>query len=353
MAKGRLMLENRKQKLEKIFDGVTNSAKIHEAILLVEDTRADFSFSKGYGDKGLHSPLLMASITKLFTTACIFALQERHMLSLNDKVSKYFDSALLTGLHVYGGKDYSFDLTLSDLLFQITGLPDAYEEGKDGVKNRAVKEDFYFTFGEIVEQVKNLKTHFAPRTVRKAHYADINFDMLGEIIEKTSGSTLAGAYKRFIFEPLSLESTYLPESESDFIPAIYYRDKALNRPGVVMSTRASGGCITTARELMIFIKAFFGGRLFDKTIFERLSECNSLQLSMMPIRYGSGYMRIPMGGLSTLFMGKGELIGHSGSTGSFAFYYPAKDLFFVGDLNQMASPALPIRLSMKLAMMVK
>lgn len=41
------------------------------------------------------------------------------------------------------------------------------------------------------------------------------------------------------------------------------------------------------------------------------------------------------------------------STGSFAFYYPVKDLFMVGDLNQMGNAALPIRLSMKLAMMTK
>jgi len=64
-------------------------------------------------------------------------------------------------------------------------------------------------------------------------------------------------------------------------------------------------------------------------------------------------MQIPLNGLSTLLMGKGELIGYSGSTGSFAFYYPLKELFFVGDINQMAKPSLPIRLSMQLAMVTK
>ena len=52
-------------------------------------------------------------------------------------------------------------------------------------------------------------------------------------------------------------------------------------------------------------------------------------------------------------MGKGELIGHSGHSGSFAFYYPHKDLFFVGDVNQLANPGLPIQLVMKLAMTIK
>lgn len=60
-------------------------------------------------------------------------------------------------------------------------------------------------------------------------------------------------------------------------------------------------------------------------------------------------MRIPLDGIASLFRGNGELIGHSGSTGSFAFYCPIKDLFIVGDLNQMANAALPIKLSMRIA----
>lgn len=64
-------------------------------------------------------------------------------------------------------------------------------------------------------------------------------------------------------------------------------------------------------------------------------------------------MQIPLNTIMTLYMGKGDLLGHSGSTGSFAFYYPHKDLYFVGDTNQMAKPGLPIRLVMKIAMSVK
>jgi len=70
---------------------------------------------------------------------------------------------------------------------------------------------------------------------------------------------------------------------------------------------------------------------------------------MGPLYYGGGYMQIPMPSFYSLFMGKGELIGHSGSTGSFAFYYPFKDLYFVGDVNQMSNPGIPISLVMKLS----
>lgn len=74
---------------------------------------------------------------------------------------------------------------------------------------------------------------------------------------------------------------------------------------------------------------------------------------MGPICYGGGYMQLPLDGIINLFLGKGELIGHTGSTGSFAFYYPVKDLFFVGNINQMSNPAIPFRLSMQLAMASK
>ena len=341
------------QKFEKVFDKFTNSEQIHEGVLLIENSSGDFSFNKGYGGKNLNSPLLMASITKLFTTTCILILLEQGKLSLDDKIAKFFDMSALSGVHVYGGKEYTSELTIADLLFQVSGLPDVYEEGKDSVKIHAINEDFYLSLAEKIALVKKLQPHFAPHSRSKAYYADINFDMLGKIIEKVSDLTLAKAYQQYIYQPLALVNTYLPESENDYIPDIYYKNKTIHRPKVVLSSRASGGCITTAYELMIFIKAFFGGKLFDKAIFDILSTYTKLQASMGPIYYGGGYMQIPLNGAATLFMGKGELIGHSGSTGSFAFYYPIKDLFFVGNVNQMANAALPIRLSMRLAMMAK
>jgi CubicO group peptidase (beta-lactamase class C family) len=151
----------------------------------------------------------MASITKLFTTTCIIILQEQGKLSLNDKISKYIDSNTLSGIHVYHGRDYSLKLTISDLLFQISGLPDVYLEGKDSLKNRTIQEDFYMTFSDMVTIVKKLKPHFEPGRNGKAYYADINFDILGEIIEKVSGLSLSEAYKKYIITPLGLRKRHI------------------------------------------------------------------------------------------------------------------------------------------------
>jgi len=105
--------------------------------------------------------------------------------------------------------------------------------------------------------------------------------------------------------------------------------------------------------MMTFSKAFWGGKLFDKAVFERLSNYKCLQFDMSPISYGGGYMRISLDGLNTFFLAKGELIGHSGSTGAFVFYYPEKDLHIVGDLAQFENPGAPVRFAMMLAMVLK
>ncbi|MBM4763719.1 serine hydrolase domain-containing protein [Bacillus sp. B15-48] len=340
-------------RFEKLFTQTIKSKQIHECVLLVENTNGDFTYKNEYGGKDVDAPLLIASITKLFTTACILILREQGKLSLDDEVTEYFDSSTLSRLHIYKGQEYSSKLTIYNLLSQTSGLPDAFEEGKNSLKKRVLGEDMQFTFDEMITLTKQLKPHFAPDSMKRAHYADVNFDLLGEIIETITDSSLEDVYQSLIFEPLGLVKTYLPKSEHDVVPSIYYRETAISRPKFIKSCRASGGVISTARELMIFIKAFFGGNLFKKDVFHQLKKYRKLQTSMYPIQYGGGFMRISLNGLPTLFMGKGELVGHSGSTGSFAFFYPDKELFLVGDANQLANPALPIRMAMRLAISIK
>lgn len=335
---------------ESLFNKFNQKKYIYESLLLIENGAGNTIFSKAYGEKSIDSPIAAASITKMFTATCIFVLVQNGLVSLNDKLLKYYTPYFLNGLHTYKGKDYSCELRISDLLFQTSGLADIYEEGSDSIKKQAILSDIYFSFTDKIALTKKRMAHFAPDTGLKAHYTDINYDILGDIIEKVTQSPLEQVFQNYIFAPLCMTRTYLPISEKEHIPTIYYKAKPLYRPKFIICSRASGGCITTIRELMIFTKAFFNGKLFDKKLLNELTEYRKLQATMTPIQYGSGYMRIKMKSLSTSFMGQGSLIGHSGSTGAFAFFYPHRDLFFVGDFNQMKYPSLPVRFVMQLAM---
>ncbi len=332
-----------------LFDKYIQSKKIYESIILIEKGTGETIFSKTYGKKDIDSPIIAASITKMFTAACIFILIQQSYMTLNDNLLNFYEPAYLKGLHVYKGKDYSCELKVSDLLYQTSGLADIYEEGKNNVKKQAIISDTFITFDKNIALTKEKDAHFPPNYKNNAHYADINYNILGDIIEKVTECSLERVFEKYIFSKLNMTRTYLPVSEKEYIPMVYYGDKQLYRPQFIVCSKASGGCITSARDLMIFIQAFFHGGLFDKKILD-LKLYKKLQLSMFPIYYGSGYMRVKMGGFSTSFLGQGDLIGHSGSTGSFAFYYPNKELFFVGDFNQMKYPALPIRFVMQLAM---
>lgn len=120
----------------------------------------------------------MASTAKLFTTACILQLWEQGKLSLDDKVARYVDGDVLKGLHIYKGKEYSDELTLADLLFRTSGLPDYSEEGGN-MRKKTLTENYRLTFGQMVEMTKRLKPHFANQPAPgKAFYSDINFDLL-------------------------------------------------------------------------------------------------------------------------------------------------------------------------------
>lgn len=336
------------KKVEKIFNSTMNSKNTHEGVLLIENSNGDFFFKQEYR-RNINTPMVMASITKLFTTTCILVLMEKGKLSLKDKITLHLNTDIVKGLHIFRGKDYSNELTIENLLFQTSGLPDFYLDKASSTFKKVKEGDFSYSFEDELKWTKSMKPPFEPAKEGKAYYADVNFDLLGKIIENINGTTLQEAYKAYIFTPLNLKNTYLASKETDFVPHTYLKNQPIERPLFISSSFASGGAITTARELMIFLKAFWKGQLFDKSIFTKLTECNKLQLSFTPIRYCGGYMKI---NASMPFCKKVKLLGHSGSTGAFAFYCPDKDLFFVGDVPQISDPSICIRLVMKCAVFI-
>ncbi len=284
-----------------------------------------------------------------YTTTCIINLIQQGKLSLDEKLSKFFSPEILDGIHIYKGIDYSYQITVGNLLFQNSGFPDVFAVGRNNLNRRMVKEDLKLTLEDYVKIAKESKKKFPPGTKGKAHYSDLNFEMLGKIIELKEGSSLHDAYKKYVFLPLQLQNTYLMEKEDDYCANVYYKRKALKRPNLLASIPACGGCISTSKEVMTFIKAFFNGQLFDRSIFEELRYFNTIQYCPPLGQYGGGIVRLNISGIASMYRLKGELIGHMGGTGTYAYYYPEKDLYFVGDVNQFARPALIFTLPLQKA----
>jgi D-alanyl-D-alanine carboxypeptidase len=336
-------------KLEEVFEKSTRSTLIHESTMHVEDSSGDFLWSKGYGGRTVDSVMNLASVTKLFTTTCIIKLIQQGKLSLDDRLHNFFSSEILAGIHRYKGKDYSDEITVGNLLFQNSGFPDVFAMGSNHLNKRMLREDLKLSLEDYVKIAKDNKKKFAPGTPGKAHYSDLNFEMLGRIIEQVEGSSLHDAFKKYVFEPLHLQHTYLLETDSDYCADLYYKQEALYRPNLLRSIPACGGCMSTSKEVMIFLKAFFSGQLFDKSIFSQLKKFATIQYSPGLGQYGGGFVRLNISGIASMYRCKGELLGHMGATGTYAYYYPEKDLYFVGDINQLAKPGEIFILPLKLA----
>lgn len=225
---------------DKLFDQYVHKKGIYESVVLIEKGTGETIFSKAYGGKDIDSPIIAASITKMFTAACIFILVQQGYITLHDNLLDFYEPAFLKGLHFYKGKDYSYDLKISDLFCQTSGLADIYEEGKNSIKKQAVISDTYITFDKNIALTKEKEAYFPPDCKNKAHYADINYNILGDIIEKVTNCSLEKVFEKYIFSKMNMAKTYLPVSEKEYIPMVYYGNKQLYRPQFIMCSKASG-----------------------------------------------------------------------------------------------------------------
>ncbi len=178
-----------------LFDKYTQEKNIYESIVLVGKGTGETIFSKAYGGKDIDSPIIAASITKMFTAACIFILIQQGYIKLDDNLLNFYEPAYLNGLHFYKGKDYSYNLKISDLLCQTSGLADIYEEGKNCIKKQAIISDTFISFDKNIALTKEKEAHFPPNCKNNAHYADINYNILGDIIEKVTKCPLERVFE--------------------------------------------------------------------------------------------------------------------------------------------------------------
>jgi D-alanyl-D-alanine carboxypeptidase len=346
------------QKLQSILDAQIGKSNIHNIVAAVQsrDRRIDFCGAAGIADPQSgaamtpDSPYFIASITKMFTAAIVMQLHQARQIDLEAPLSAYLPESLTRGIHIYQGRDYSARITVCQLVSQTSGLAD-YEGDKPRGGQSVIDElkaghDRAISTPEAIDLTRSLKPHFVPGAPGKAYYSNTNYRLLGAIIESVTGQPMAANFAERICAPLGLQRTYLFDWSAphpDALPAaLYLKDAPAHVPQYLSSNVSDGGLVSTASECVIFLRAFFEGQLFNPTFLERMMTWNKI---FFPLRYGYGLMnfRLPW------FFGQPQFVGHSGSTGSFAFLCPARSLYLAGTINQIAAPAKPFFLMSSLA----
>jgi D-alanyl-D-alanine carboxypeptidase len=344
-------------KLQAVLNAQIGKGNINNIVTAVQsyDRSIDFVGAAGQADRDTgaamtpDTPYFIASVTKMVTAAIVMQLHAEQRLDLAVPISAYLPAALTRGIHIYQGMDYSDRLKVYELVNQASGLAD-YEGdkprgGKSVMDELKAGHDRAVTTPEAIEIVRGLSPRFAPGTPGKAHYSNTNYRLLGAIIETVTGKPMTVNFAERICAPLDLRQTYLFDWTAPRLTAvpatIYLKDTPARVPKYLSSNVSDGGLVSTASECVIFLRAFFEGQLFDQTFLARMMQWNQI---FFPLRYGYGlmYFQLPR------FFFQPEFIGHSGSTGSFAFTCPARSIYLTGTINQIAAPAKPFFLMSQL-----
>jgi uncharacterized protein YbbC (DUF1343 family) len=288
-------------------------------------------YRKAYGERALipkREPMTVdtmfdaASLTKVIaTTPSVMKLFEQGKIRIDDPVTKYLPEF----------QDGHSDITIRDLMTHFSGLrPDldlkpvwsGYETGIE----RALKDQ-----------------PARPPGIRFV-YSDINFILMGEIVDRLSGKMLNDFARENIFEPLGMRDTmFLPGR--DLIPRIAptEMDPATAQPfrGVVHddTSRFMGGVaghagmFTTADDLAKFAQMMLdhgeanGVRLFSAATVEKFTSPASP--ADQPILRGLGWDID-----SPYSSNRGELFpigsyGHTGFTGTSVWIDPTSRTYVI------------------------
>jgi len=232
----------------------------------------------------------IGSVSKQFTAAAILLLQQDGKLKTSDSIDRYID-------RYYDNTPALWStVTLRNLLTHTSGIPD-FDFGR-------IYRDSPHRPEELLKDVWKKPLQFQPGT--KFEYSNVNYMLLGIVVERVSGQPFCTFVRDRIFRPLQLKqtgctwNTHVVRSAHGYHPSsqgpVALEDKDLG------SLAGAGSLYSTADDLIRWTEALYEGRVLSKA---------SLTEMTTPFLDGYGY------GLA--FDGEGTQldISHNGAVDGF------------------------------------
>ncbi|WP_024302107.1 serine hydrolase [Pseudogulbenkiania sp. MAI-1] len=213
------------------------------AVVIVGDARGVL-YRQAFGTRGPPSERMtedtifdLASLTKaVATTTAVLQLAERHQLTLDQSAARYWPE--------FAGEGKG-DITVRQLLAHSSGLPVGLDLGGSGVDRE-----------EMLRRILAVRPVAEPG--RQVLYSDINFEVLGVLVERVSGEPLEVYCQRHIFQPLGMhDSGFLPpESRAARIAptSVNLPRGQVHDPAAALMGGVSGhaGLFSSADDLALF-----------------------------------------------------------------------------------------------------
>ena len=203
----------------------------------------------------------IGSNTKAFTAVMLLQLEAEHRLSISDTVGKW-----LPAYPQWRG------VTIKRLLNMTSGIP-TYDHSRALLRAFAARPHRRFTPRQLVAYAE------AGTPTHGYSYSNTNY-ILGEmIIKKVTGDSYAHQLRTRIIRPLHLRNlSYRPHRYPARVtrrePAGYFFNRQIPAlSGLVRRdvsrttlswTRGAGGIISTTRDMTVWERAMYGGRLLPR-----------------------------------------------------------------------------------------
>ena len=312
--------------VDAVIDHAISEGTVPGAVLLVGHN-GRVIYRKAYGHRALEprrEPMTLdtifdlASLTKVIaTTTAVMQLVERGKMRFNDPVAKYLPEFAQNGKQ---------DITIRQLLTHYSGLPPDLDlkapwQGK--------QTGYDMAFAETLQDPPG----------SRFTYSDINFIVLGALVERVSGETLDEYSKRHIFIPLKMFHTrFLPPAvwlpkiaptqydENNHMLRGVVHDPTVRRMGGVAG---QAGLFSTADDLAKFAQALLnhGDGILSPASVEKMTSPE--QPPSAPVLRGFGWDID-----SPYSSNRGDLLpiggyGHTGFTGTSLWIDPAAKTYII------------------------
>ncbi len=352
LIKHHLIIPDSKNRFESV-DSVINSAIADSAfpgavILIQKDEKiihqkafGHFTYDTSSGRISLNTMYDLASLTKVTaTTTATMICYDRGLFKLYDKVAKYLPKFGVNGKE---------NITIRNLLVHDSGLrPDIPSyKAFDSVANKAQG---------VMNEIYNDTLIY--HTGTKMVYSDLNFILMGKIIEKVTGTTLDKFCEKNIFKPLGMNSTMFNPPDSlvyRIAPTEYdnyWRHHQIwgtvhdETSELLGGVAGHAGLFSTAGDLakllqMLLNKGIYNNKRYIKASTVEMFVKKQSDLSSRALGWGtksSGYSSA-----GNLF--SDVSYGHTGFTGTSAWTDPTRNLFVVLLTNRV----YPTRKNLKIS----
>ena len=301
--------QNPSPRLESFF--TTSRHPVNGNVLVAENGKIILERSAGYADAGARAPnnaatrFQLASVTKVFTSTAILQLADRGKLKLDDPLTKYFPDFPFAGI------------SLRHLLSHTSGLPD-FQIFEEPVRQSPEK---VFTNADVIPALRSWGKPLPFKPGDAWSYSNVGYCLLALLVEKLSGQRFEEYVRRNIFAAADMSDSYF---ETELVAAsdpkkakeqryrlLFHKDLSPVQFDKWRGFTGNGGAITTARDLLKFDQALYGGKILRGATLEeaftpaKLNDGSKAKTTTLDAYYGLGWFIFEDDGV-------GKIVWHGG-----------------------------------------